>query len=67
MKQSLLNFTHYRVDGGSEFPQCCLSGYYMSYNTHLRDPMRDLSSAPIEAPEVALVQGLAAEKKSRSR
>jgi hypothetical protein len=35
-----LSFTEFLNPDGAEFPQCCRSGFWMTYNTHLRDPAR---------------------------
>ena len=63
MSNSELNFTDHIDADGADFPRCCESGYWMSYNTHLRDPMRTMASnKPAQRPESLVKREIATAK-----
>jgi len=67
MSDSQLNFTDLIDADGADFPRCCESGYWMSYNTHLRDPMRSMVSKPAQRPESLVKREIARAKKKTHR
>lgn len=58
MSNTTLNFTSYLNAYGAEFPQCCVSGYWMVYNTHLRDPSKPLISNRLQIKKQKAVRAL---------
>ena len=59
-----LSFIDFLNPNGAEFPYCCLSGFYMTYNTSLRDPFKWLFSEDAEAPEKIVQKEISRSKKT---
>lgn len=68
MSYPKLNFVSFLSPEAAEFPYCCASGFLMSYNTHLRDPVRGYREIlSHSSPEEAVRKALAREKKRKNK
>jgi hypothetical protein len=63
MSNNVLNFAELLDPEGAHFPTCCTSGFWVSYNTHLRDPMKLFVRRTEESPETLVNRKLARSKK----
>lgn len=62
-----LSFAEFLNPDGAEFPYCCRSGFWMTYNTRLRDPARVFDAPNREPPEACVRKELARAKKNSGK
>ena len=58
-----LSFAELLDPEGAHFPTCCKSGFWVSYNTHLRDPMKLFVNRRASRPEQLVNEKIARSKR----